>query len=156
MVTERARAPHRWDLMRRFRRQALGWRSQPAILRIREAVTEIRRAARHDPVLGAEGAVTLLERLSPALEEVDSSSEAIGAAVNRAIDAPVPIIAGAPAAAATRAEWPHRQWAVRARAALGRKFEAVQLAEASRGPWTRAGAVDRVCEQIRLGPEAGL
>jgi hypothetical protein len=32
-------------------------------------------------VLGAEGAVTLIERLSPALGHVDSSSGAIGSAV---------------------------------------------------------------------------
>ena len=41
------------------------------------------------------GAVILLEKLSPALEQVDSSSGAIGSAVNRAVDALVPIIAKA-------------------------------------------------------------
>ncbi len=59
-----------WTFSTRFRRHTFGWRSQPAITRIREAVTEIRRAARADPVLGAEGAVLLLEKLSPALEQV--------------------------------------------------------------------------------------
>jgi hypothetical protein len=76
---------HRWQFKPRFRRHAFGWRSPPAILRIREAVSEIRKAARVDPVLGAEGGVTLLERLSPALEHVDSSSGAIGTAVRNAI-----------------------------------------------------------------------
>jgi hypothetical protein len=111
MVVGRAGTPYRWEFKRSFRRRAFGWRSQPAILRIREAVSEIRRAARRDPVLGAEGAVTLLERLSPSLEQVDSSSGAIGTAVNRAIDELASIIARAPAAASTRAKWLDRLWA---------------------------------------------
>jgi hypothetical protein len=72
---------HKGVFRPRFRRHAFGWRSQPAIQRIRQAVTEIRKASRADPLLGAEGAVTLLERLSPALEHVDSSSGGIGTAV---------------------------------------------------------------------------
>jgi hypothetical protein len=38
--------------------------SQPAILRVSEAVSEIKRAAWRDPVLGAEGAVLFLEKVS--------------------------------------------------------------------------------------------
>jgi hypothetical protein len=86
-----------WTFNARFRRHAFGWRSQPAIARIKEAVSEITRVARHDRALAAEGAVLLLEPLSPALEHVDSSSGAIGAAVNRAIETLVEIIAPAPA-----------------------------------------------------------
>jgi hypothetical protein len=76
--------PHKWTFRARFRRSAFGWRSQPAIKRIKEAVSEIKKAARKDPVMGAEGAVLFLEKLSPALEQVDSSSGAIGTAVNNA------------------------------------------------------------------------
>ncbi len=101
---------HRWAFAPRFRRNAYGWRSQPAIQRIREAVSEIKKAARKDPVLGAEGAVLFLEKVAPALERVDSSSGAIGTAVNRAIRALVPIIAGAPADAETRDAWLERLW----------------------------------------------
>jgi len=54
--------------------------------------------------------VTFLERLSPALENVDSSSGAIGTAVNNAIAALVPIIADAPADGETRAAWLDRLW----------------------------------------------
>ena len=100
----------RWEFKARFRRHGFGWQSQPAILRLRQAVSEIRQAARRDPVTGAEGAVALLERLSPALELVDSSSGAIGAAVNRAISALVPIIGDAPAPASVRAAWLERLW----------------------------------------------
>ena len=99
-----------WAFATRFRRRAFGWRSQPAIARIKEAVSEIKKAARKDPLLGAEGAVLLLERLSPALEQVDSSSGAIGSAVWHAIKNLAPIIAGASADNAVRTEWLERLW----------------------------------------------
>ena len=63
------------------------------------------------PVLGAEGAVLLLERISPAIEAVDSSPGAIGTAVNNAIAVLVPMIAAAPADANTRQAWLRRLWA---------------------------------------------
>ena len=97
--------PHTWVFKTRFRRHAFGWRSQPAIQRVTQAVTEIKKVARTDAALAAEGAVALIERLSPALEHVDSSSGAIGTAVNNAIATIVPLIAGAPADAKTRAMW---------------------------------------------------
>lgn len=50
----------------------------------------------------------MIERLSPALEHVDSSSGAIGTAVNNAIDAVVPIIAKAPASPKVRDAWLER------------------------------------------------
>jgi hypothetical protein len=101
---------HKWEFRARFRRHAFGWKSQPAIQRIKQAVSEIRKVARRDPVLAAEGAVLFLERVSPAIENVDSSSGAIGTAVNRAIEELVPIIATAPATAATRDAWLERLW----------------------------------------------
>jgi hypothetical protein len=36
-------AGHRWQFAARFRRNAFGWRSQPAIARVQEAVAELRR-----------------------------------------------------------------------------------------------------------------
>jgi hypothetical protein len=103
-------ASHRWEFKARFRRHAFGWKSAPAIQRVKQAVAEIRRVARTNAVLAAEGAVSFLERVSPALEHVDSSSGAIGTAVNHAIAELVPIIAGAPADATTRARWLERLW----------------------------------------------
>jgi hypothetical protein len=102
---------YRWEFKARFRRHAFGWRSQPAVQRVKEAVSEIKRVARRDPVLAAEGAVSFLERVSPALEQVDSSSGAIGTAVNNAVRALVPIIANAPADPAVREVWLERLWA---------------------------------------------
>jgi tetratricopeptide (TPR) repeat protein len=101
---------HKWEFRARFRRHAFGWKSQPAIKRIKEAVSEIRKVARKDKLLAAEGAVLFLERVSPALEPVDSSSGAIGAAVNNAIAALVEIIATAPADEKRREKWLERLW----------------------------------------------
>ncbi len=98
----------KWEFRARFRRHAFGWRSQPAIQRVKEAVAEIKRVARKDPVLAGEGAVVFLERLSPALEHIDSSSGAIGTAVNNAIAELVPVISDAPADRGTRAGWLER------------------------------------------------
>jgi hypothetical protein len=105
---------HRWEFRPRFRRGAFGWRSQPAEKRVKEAVAEVKKMARTDPALAAEGAVLFLERVSPALEHVDSSSGALGTAVNRAVEALVPIIATAPITQRRRA------------ALLERLFEALQ------------------------------
>ena len=101
---------HRWEFKARFRRGAFGWKSQPAIQRVKQAVAEIKKVARKDPVLAADGAVSLFERLSPALAHVDGSSGAIGTAVNSAIAELVPLIASAPADARTREAWLERCW----------------------------------------------
>jgi len=99
---------HKWAFASHFRRQAFGWRSALPIQRLKEAVTEIKRAARTDPLLAADGAVLLLEKLSPALEQVDSSSGALGSAVNRAIDVLVPIIAAPDVTESVREAWLER------------------------------------------------
>ena len=103
--------PHKWQFQSRFRRGAFGWRSEPAIRRVKEAVSEIRKVARQDELVAAEGVVRFLERLSPALEQVDSSSGAIGIAVNRAIAELVPLFARAPADDETRMAWLERLFA---------------------------------------------
>jgi hypothetical protein len=99
------RSSHKWAFASHFRRQAFGWRSALPIQRLKEAVTEIKRAARTDPLLAADGAVLLLQRLSPALEQVNSSSGALGSAVNRAIDVLVPIIAAPDVTESVRDAW---------------------------------------------------
>jgi tetratricopeptide (TPR) repeat protein len=73
-------------------------------------VAEIQKAAKKDPALAAAGAVLFLEKVSPALEQVDSSSGAIGTAVNHAIEACAKIIAAAPVDDETRDRWLDRLW----------------------------------------------
>ncbi len=99
---------HKWQFRARFRRNAFGWKSQPAIKRVKEAVSEIKKVARKDKLLAAEGAVLFLEKVSPALEHVDSSSGAIGTAVNKAIADLVQLIASAPADSKIRSSWQER------------------------------------------------
>ena len=106
---------HPWAFRARFRRTAFGWKGiKLAIERIHEALTEIRAVARHDPASAAEGAVLFLERLSPALSQIDSSSGALGNATYAAVQELVPIISNAPVDTATRKKW------------LDRLFEAIQ------------------------------
>ncbi|MFN5150730.1 MAG: hypothetical protein ACK5DC_04190 [Burkholderiales bacterium] len=101
---------HKWQFASRFRRNAFGWRSDTPVQRIKEAITEIKQVARKEPVLAAEGAITLLEKLSAALEQVDSSSGALGSAVNKAIDTLVPIIVTADVEPKLRHRWLERLW----------------------------------------------
>ncbi len=111
-MTAKRREPvtetHQWEFKARFRRHAFGWKSQPAITRIKQAVAEIKKVAKKDPVLAAEGAIAFLERVSPALEHVDGSSGSVGTAVNNAIAELVPTIANAPVEAKTREAWLER------------------------------------------------
>ncbi len=60
--------------------------------------------------MAAEGAVLFLEKLAPAIEQVDSSSGGIGSAVNRAIETLVPIITKADVSRAVREKWLDRLW----------------------------------------------
>lgn len=101
---------HKWQFAPRFRHHVFGWRSDTPIQRIKEALAEVKQVAKNEPLLAAEGAVLFLEKLSPALENVDSSSGAIGSAVNRAIETLVPVIAKAPAESAVRQVWLERLW----------------------------------------------
>jgi len=105
VMSKTATPKHTWTFAPRFRAGAFGWRSEPAITRIKEAVSEIKVVAKKDPILGAEGAILFLQKLSPALQNIDGSSGAIGTAANRAIEALVPIIAKAPVDISLRRKW---------------------------------------------------
>jgi len=102
---------HKWQFPRYFRKNIYGWKSsQLAARRIKEALSEIKRVARKNPILAAEGAVRLLEKISPALEQIDSSSGMIGNAVNHAIENLVPVINKASADDVLREKWLNRLW----------------------------------------------
>lgn len=98
-----------WAFKTKLRARAFGWRgSQTAIVRLKEAVSEIAKAAKTDPLSAGDGALALMERLWPAFERIDTSSGALGAAVHRALDAVIPILIAAPADPKTRAAWLER------------------------------------------------
>ncbi len=104
-----------WAYRARFRRGAFGWKgTQLAIGRLNEALAEIRTIARHDPARAAEGAVLLLEKLSPALCQIDSSSGALGNATFATVQELAPLISQAPVSTKVRQQW------------LDRLFEAIQ------------------------------
>lgn len=106
---------HPWAFRARFRRAAFGWKgTKLATLRIHDALAEIRAVARQDPTAAAEGAVLFLEKLSPALNQIDSSSGALGSATYSAVQELVPLISSAPVDTALRKKW------------LDRLFEAIQ------------------------------
>ena len=100
---------HRWAFKARFRARAYGWRgSALAGKRLKEAVREINSVAKSDRVVAAEGCVSLMERLWPALEGIDTSSGALGGAVYRTLDELIPILISAPADVMTRSAWLER------------------------------------------------
>jgi len=99
-----------WQFTSRFRRHAFGWRSDLPIKRIKEALKELKQAARLDPEEAADGAVKLIEKLSPALERVDSSSGALGSAVNKAICELTTLITKAQVTDSVRQKWMERLW----------------------------------------------
>ena len=101
---------YKWQFAPRFHRNAFGWKSDTPIQRIKEALVEIKALAKKEPLLAAEGAVLFLEKLAPAIEQVDSSSGGIGSAVNRAIETLVPIIAKEDVARTVREKWLDRLW----------------------------------------------
>ena len=99
-------ASHKWTFKTRFRYRAYGWRASAlASKRLKEAVSEIKRAAKSDPVLAGDGVVTLMERIWPSLQDIDTSSGALGSAVNRTLEELIPVLVGAPADLPTRRKW---------------------------------------------------
>lgn len=100
---------HKWTFTARFRSRAYGWRGTGlATKRLKEAATEIRKAVRADPVLAAEGTVALMERVWPALQNIDTSSGALGNAVYRTLEQLIPVLVSAPADRITRTKWLER------------------------------------------------
>ncbi|MBC7378447.1 MAG: hypothetical protein H7346_13580, partial [Burkholderiaceae bacterium] len=100
---------HPWAFRARFKRGGFGWSgTKKAMERMSEALTEIEGIARFDPALAGEGAVILLEKLSPALSDIDSSSGSLGNAAAGLVEALVPLIAAAPVPQATREKWLER------------------------------------------------
>ena len=104
----------KWQFKTKFRAKAFGWRgSRLAISRLKEAVSEIKAVAKSDPVAAGDGAVSLMERIWPAFQDIDTSSGALGTAVARTLAELIPILIDATADHSTRSKW------------LKRLFEAV-------------------------------
>ena len=73
---------HSWKFKPRLRCRAFGWKgSRLACQRLKEAVSEIKKVARVDPVTAGDGVVSLMERIWPAFQDIDTSSGTLGGAV---------------------------------------------------------------------------
>jgi hypothetical protein len=57
---------------------------------------------------GRQGCVSLMERLWPAVEDIDTSSSALGGAIHRTLDELIPILISAPADVKMRRAWLER------------------------------------------------
>jgi hypothetical protein len=102
-------ALHKWTFKTRFRSRAYGWRASAlGAKRLKEAVREIKKAAKSDPVLAGDGVVTLLERIWPSFQDIDTSSGTLGGAVNHTLDELIPVLVDAPADLRTRQKWMDR------------------------------------------------
>ena len=63
--------------------RSFAWRgSHLACQRLKEAVTEIKKVARKDPVTAGDGVVSLVERIWPAFQDIDTSSGGLGVGEN--------------------------------------------------------------------------
>jgi hypothetical protein len=102
---------HTWAFKARFRSRAYAWHgSNLACRRLNEAVAEIKTVARVDAVTAGDGVVSLLERIWPAFQNIDTSSGAVGGAVAWTQAELLPILIQAPAARKTRDRWLDRLW----------------------------------------------
>ncbi|MGA7239469.1 MAG: hypothetical protein WBY44_27555 [Bryobacteraceae bacterium] len=102
---------HTWTFKPRLRARAFGWQgSRLACQRLKEAIAEIKKVARVDPVIAGDGIVSLMERIWPAFQDIDTSSGALGGAVYWAQNELLPIAIEAPADRKTRDKWLDRLW----------------------------------------------
>jgi hypothetical protein len=91
-------AKHTWTFKASLRARAFGWNgSSLACRRLKEAVSEIKKVTRVDAVTAGDGVVSLMERIWPACEHIDTSSGALGCVVNWTQDELLPIAIEAPA-----------------------------------------------------------
>ena len=99
----------KWAFKPGMRAGTFGWRgSAKAIQHLKSAGIEIRAVNRADPEAAAEGVIALAERIWPAFAHIDTSSGALGAAVNRTLEGLLPVLIDAPADEATRVKWLER------------------------------------------------
>jgi len=102
---------HAWTFKARIRSRAFGWKSSRlACQRLKEAVAEIKKLCKADQIIAADGAVTLMERIWPALQFVDSSSGSLGGMVGWVLTELLPVVINAPVDRKIRDKWLKRLW----------------------------------------------
>lgn len=103
----------KWQFTARFRKRAFGWKgTQLASKRLKEAFSEINKQVKVNPLGAVEGAILLLEKLVPSIEQIDSSSGSMGTAVYNILGKITGLIAKTEAPFAVRKIWLERIWEV--------------------------------------------
>ena len=102
---------HKWTFKARFRCRAFGWTgSRPACQRPKEAVAKISKSAKTEPVAAGDGVVSLMERIWPTFQDIDTWSGALGGAVCWAQERQLPVVSAAPLDPKPRDQWMARFW----------------------------------------------
>ena len=102
---------HTWAFTRYLRAGVYKWNGTAiASKRIKAAISEIKKVAKKDPVLAAEGAVKFIEKCWVAIEHIDSSSGVIGNAVNNALYEVAEVISSADLPSKDRLKLTERIW----------------------------------------------
>ncbi len=122
---------HSWRFKARFRRHAFGWKSQPPIARLQEALSEITLVARIDPILGAEGAVASPDKNVRGYFHGTSACLSALFAAQRYGEL-IELVKG-------DLFWPYKRWAVKAMVAQGQHAEAIAFAARLRHATTSSG-----------------
>ena len=100
---------YKWLFASKLRYHSFTFTDKP-IPYIKEATAEIKSIYQSQPELAAHGAVLFLEKISPAIELVDSSSPGLAKAVNSAIQTLAPIMIKAKVEQRVRDRWLERLW----------------------------------------------
>ena len=113
MTLKGLKSSYPWSFKVYFRAGIYSWRgSQLAAKRLKEALREINKVNKQEPLLAAEGAIFLMSRFWPALEYIDTSSGSLGNAVGNIIEKLLPIIINAPASLLVRQHWLDILWEI--------------------------------------------
>lgn len=146
-----------WNFRPRFRARALGWRgSSLGVQRLKEALAEIKAVYRSDPVLAAEGAVLVLERIWPAFQAVDTSSGSLGNAVNKTVHELLDLLLTVPADDKTWERWRDRLWTAVEEDGVDYLSEVVERwGELCRTPERASRAADDWVSAVRLSWSPG-
>ena len=111
-ATSKTKPPaHKWVFTSHFRSKAYSWKASVlAGKRIAEAVKEITKVSKVDPIVAGEGIVLFLERLVPSIEQIDSSSGSIGNSVNKGVEQLTKIFQSLAVEIPMRKAWLERIW----------------------------------------------
>ncbi len=74
-----------WDFVERFTSGDIGWKTQPALKDIKAAAREIKKVAKKDGALAAEGVGLFFENISEALSMVDCSASAVSSMMRKVV-----------------------------------------------------------------------